>query len=65
MRGGGIFNGLDNCGARVTNANSDYKKRTEIENFIFNGKYAKDVKNKVKPCDSPAFYANFTTETGV
>jgi hypothetical protein len=65
MRGGGIFNGPGNCSARVANAQSNYEKRTEIEVFTNFGKYAKDVKNKNKPCESPEFYANFTSKTGV
>jgi hypothetical protein len=66
MRGGrSIFNGTDNCSARVANAKSDYKKRTEIEVFTYYSKYAKDVKNKVRPCDSQVFYDNFTSKTGI
>lgn len=65
MRGGGIFNGLGNCIARVNNAKNNFAKRTEIEVFTFNSKYAKDVINKVTPCDSKAFYENFTSKTGI
>ena len=65
MRGGGIFNGPGNCVARVNNAKTDYDKRTEIEVFTNHSKYAKDVKNKLKPCDSQAFYNYFTSDTGV
>jgi hypothetical protein len=63
MRGGRIFNTLANCKARVNNAKNYYAKTKEIQDFIY-GPGKGDV-NALSPCDSPKFFNEFTSKTGI
>jgi hypothetical protein len=63
IRGGGIFNTMPNCKARVNNAKNDVAKTKEIQDFIYGP--GKGDMNAFSPCDSLKFFNEFKSKTGI